>query len=59
MKGLSVSTPYIYLTANLMRRLGFKVRVGSNRVEVDPLVPKVPQSFAVEPDWECGAAVGF
>lgn len=55
LKGLSVSAPYIYLTANLMRRLGFKLRVNGDAVEVDPFVPEAPAGFAVEPDWSAAS----
>lgn len=51
LRGLSVSAPYIYLTANLMRRLGFTVKVTSDEVVIPAGVPAPPASFQVEPDW--------
>lgn len=55
LKGLSVSAPYIYMTANLMRRLGFVVRVSDSMVEVLPEVPDAPKEFHVEPDWSAAS----
>lgn len=55
LKGLSVSAPYIYMTANLMRRLGFVVRVTDNMVDVLPGVPNAPEKFHVEPDWSAAS----
>ena len=55
LKGLSISAPYIYMTANLMRRLGFVVRVSDNRVEVPPEIPQPPENFQVEPDWSAAS----
>ncbi len=55
MRGLSVSTPYIYLTANLMRRLGFVVLVRGDEIRVEPKIPKSPETFAVEPDWSAAS----
>ncbi len=51
MTGFSVSAPYIYLTANLMRRLGFKVKVLGEQIRVEDFIPKPPAQFQVEPDW--------
>lgn len=51
LKGFSVSAPYIYLTANLMRRLGFNVSVNGEFVDIEPLIPQPPEGLAVEPDW--------
>ncbi|MGB0178094.1 MAG: 3-phosphoshikimate 1-carboxyvinyltransferase, partial [Owenweeksia sp.] len=51
MTGFSVSAPYIYLTANLMRRMGFRVRVKGETVEIENYIPKSPAEFYVEPDW--------
>ncbi len=54
-KGFSVSTPYIYLTANLMRRLGFEVSVSGEEVTIKSLIPKSPKTFPVEPDWSAAS----
>ncbi len=55
LRGLSVSTPYTYLTANLMRRLSFKVKMDRNRLMVEPFVPETPELFVVEPDWSAAS----
>ncbi len=54
-KGFSVSTPYIYLTANLMRRLGFAVAVSGEEVIMKPYLPKPLKTFPVEPDWSAAS----
>lgn len=54
-KGFSVSTPYIYLTANLMRRLGFEVQVSGEEVIINSTLPKGVNSFPVEPDWSAAS----
>ncbi|HBF19525.1 MAG: 3-phosphoshikimate 1-carboxyvinyltransferase [Owenweeksia sp.] len=51
MTGFSVSAPYIYLTANLMRRLGFQVSIDGERIRINAYVPQRPLRFQVEPDW--------
>ncbi len=55
LKGFSVSAPYIYLTANLMRRLNFKVKVTQDLIAIEPFVPSAPKSFSVEPDWSAAS----
>lgn len=55
LKGLSISAPYIYMTANLMRRLGFDVKVNGEEVRIPPGVPASPQHFQVEPDWSAAS----
>lgn len=54
-KGFSVSTPYIYLTANLMRKLGFEVTVGGELVAIKSHIPKSIERFVVEPDWSAAS----
>ena len=54
-KGFSVSTPYIYLTANLMRRLGFEISIRGEEIIIKPRIPKSPATFAVEPDWSAAS----
>lgn len=49
--GLSVSAPYIYMTANIMERMGFEVKIAANGLEVKPGLGKKPSSFIVESDW--------
>ena len=49
--GLSVSAPYIYMTANIMERMGFEVKIASSGLEVKPGVGKPPKYFTVESDW--------
>jgi 3-phosphoshikimate 1-carboxyvinyltransferase len=57
LKGFSVSTPYIHLTANIMRRLGLGVVVLGDEVKVSPLNRSVPleANFKVEPDWSAAS----
>jgi 3-phosphoshikimate 1-carboxyvinyltransferase len=51
-KGFSVSTPYIYLTASLMKRLGFAVEVKGECISITPFSGKlVVESLRIEPDW--------
>ncbi len=50
-KGFSVSAPYIYLTASIMNRLGFYVRIKGEEVYIEPFVPGTPGELVVEPDW--------
>ncbi len=55
-KGASVSAPYIYLTANLMRQLSFKVFVLGDEVRLEQQNPQLKvQSFRVEPDWSAAS----
>lgn len=57
MEGLSVSTSYIYLTANIMRRMGLKAHVLGDEVRI-PVCPddhQAPAQFAVEPDWSAAS----
>lgn len=55
-KGLSVSAPYVYLTARLMRQLGFAVRLMGNGLRVETYKPApVPQKLTVEPDWSAAS----
>lgn len=55
--GFSVSTPYIYLTANIMRRLGLRVTVLGEEI----IIPakdsglQAPTSFSIEPDWSAAS----
>lgn len=55
MKGLSVSAPYIYLTGNIMERMGFRLSITSNLVQVENFVPKPLPQFEVEPDWSAAS----
>ena len=56
LNGFSVSTPYIYLTANIMRRLGLQVTVLADEIIVKPQkVAEPPQSFTIEPDWSAAS----
>lgn len=55
LKGFSVSAPYIYLTANLMRRLGFEVHVNGETVWVGNKIPQSLQEITVEPDWSAAS----
>lgn len=51
-KGASVSAPYIYLTANIMRSLGFQVYVLGDEVRLDPQsLDNPPTKHTIEPDW--------
>lgn len=55
LKGFSVSTPYIYLSANLMRKFGFEVRLeGGDIIIPHKKVEQVP-AFVVEPDWSAAS----
>jgi len=54
--GLSVSAPYVYLTARLMRLLGFDPRLYGNGLRVGPeRMGSVPNHVAVEPDWSAAS----
>jgi len=57
LKGFSVSAPYIHLTANIMRRLGFKVVVLGDEVKLKPaaLGSSLEPVFKVEPDWSAAS----
>lgn len=55
-KGLSVSAPYVYLTARLMRQLGFTVRLMGNELTIAPYQKgQIPKSVTVEPDWSAAS----
>lgn len=55
-EGPAVSMPYLYLTANLMRRLGFKVFVLGNEIRIPfQKLEKPLASQAVEPDWSAAS----
>lgn len=55
--GFSVSTPYIYLTANIMRKLGLKVTVLGEEIIIPPKDQELmaPQTFSIEPDWSAAS----
>lgn len=54
--GEAVSMPYLYLTAQLMRRMGFKVFILGNEIRVPhQSLPKVPERLSVEPDWSAAS----
>jgi 3-phosphoshikimate 1-carboxyvinyltransferase len=57
LNGFSVSTPYIYLTANIMRRLGMQVTVLADEIMLPPFQPpgQLPQTFFIEPDWSAAS----
>lgn len=57
LKGFSVSAPYIHLTANIMRRLGFKVIVLGDEIKIKPVENLQPLEavFKVEPDWSAAS----
>jgi 3-phosphoshikimate 1-carboxyvinyltransferase len=56
LEGRSVSEPYIYLTANLMRRMGFEVFINGDEIKVAKQdVIQVPQAMSVEPDWSAAS----
>ena len=55
LKGFSVSAPYIYLTASLMRKLGFDVKVEGEDIIIPHKKVKDVQSFTVEPDWSAAS----
>lgn len=55
-EGQPVSMPYIYLTANCMRRMGFKVFVLGNEVRIPAQTElDFPKQLAVEPDWSAAS----
>ena len=55
-KGLSVSAPYVYLTARLMRQLGFNLRIYGNGMEVMPgREENTLEQITVEPDWSAAS----
>lgn len=49
--GQVVSLPYIYLTANVMRKMGLKVVVLGDEIRVPYQNRPRIEHFAVEPDW--------
>lgn len=49
--GLSVSTPYIYLTGNLMNRLGLEVSVKGTDIAIANGLRFQKDKVNVEPDW--------
>lgn len=53
--GLSVSAPYIYMTAGLMKRLGFSVSVSDTSVSIPPMKPMPTGAYMVEPDWSAAS----
>ena len=46
-----VSSPYIEMTAKLLRKFGIKVNLSSTEVEVEHGHYKEPEGFTVEADW--------
>lgn len=55
-KGASVSAPYLYLTANIMRSLSFQVFVLGDEVRVPQQEPLTsPSKYSVEPDWSAAS----
>ncbi len=55
-KGASVSAPYIYLTASIMRQWGFKVVILGDEVRVPEQSIKVAlHDYQVEPDWSAAS----
>ncbi|AEV32804.1 5-enolpyruvylshikimate-3-phosphate synthase [Owenweeksia hongkongensis DSM 17368] len=55
LKGFSVSAPYIYLTANLMRKLGFDAKLDEEDIIIPHQKAKEIQSSVVEPDWSAAS----
>lgn len=55
MKGFSVSTPYLYLTASLMRQFGFQVEMQADQILVLPGQAKKVEKLQVEPDWSAAS----
>lgn len=55
--GFSVSTPYIYLTANIMRRLGLAAHILGDKIVIPAREQnyRPPQSFSIEPDWSAAS----
>lgn len=54
--GEAVSMPYLYLTAQLMRRMGFKVFILGNEIRVPKQsLSQVPERLSVEPDWSAAS----
>lgn len=53
LRGFSVSTPYIYLTARLMRGLGLEVDLAGDRIYLPPKQEASASllKWSVEPDW--------
>ncbi len=54
LKGKAVSRPYIDMTAQLMRKMGIKVKVSSKSIRVSEGF-YVPQPIEIEPDWSAAA----
>ncbi len=55
LKGFSVSAPYIYLTANIMERLGFRLSIKGELISVAALIPKAPPLYTIEADWSAAS----
>lgn len=55
MKGFSVSAPYIYLTANLMRKFGFDVKLENGDIIIPHKTVDTVPKFVVEPDWSAAS----
>src|SRR5690606_10461484 len=55
LKGFSVSAPYIYLTANIMRRLGFEVKLEGGNISIPHQKVKGTPRMIVEPDWSAAS----
>ena len=55
-EGEAVSMPYLYLTAQLMRRMGFKVFILGNEIRVPrQSLTQFPEQLSVEPDWSAAS----
>lgn len=55
LKGFSVSAPYIYLTANLMRKLGFEVTFEAGDIIIPHKEVAEAPALIVEPDWSAAS----
>lgn len=55
-EGEPVSMPYLDLTANIMRRLGFKVFITGDQIRIpEQSLTVLPEVAKVEPDWSAAS----
>ena len=55
LQGLSISAPYIFMTARIMNELGFKVEVKPEGIRIASGVPHPKESYKVEADWSAAS----
>lgn len=53
--GRSVSTPYLVMTAEIMRRYGYSPLLSDSEIIVAASECRPPESFPIEPDWSAAS----